>query len=446
MTKAKVRTRIAPSPTGIPHIGTARQSLFDYLLAKKYSGQFILRIEDTDKKRFVPGSIEAMYEISKFLKLIPDESPENPGKLGPYIQSKRLELYKKYAQQLVKKGVAYKDEGAIRIKMPKTGYTVWKDLIQGKISIPNEEVDDKVILKSDGVPTYHLAVVIDDHLMEISHVIRGAEWIVSTPVHLLLYQSLGWTPPIFMHTPLILGPDKAKLGKRHGTKNVLQYRDEGYLSEAINNFLFYLGFSYKDNSDLLTLEEMTKIFDENKINKQNAIFDIQKLNYFNSRWIRHLELKDLTARLTSFIDPAFKEDSVKIKKIIPLIKDRLSKLNEVNNLIDFFFKFSRPSKDQLLEISQTDSDTTHGWFIKIENNLKSLDKFDPDTIHQSLKKAQETSALSPRQAFMSLRLAVTGKTVTPPLFDTIAILGKKETLSRLQKTIAKISPRTVLTA
>jgi len=427
MTKTQVRTRIAPSPTGIPHIGTARQSLFNYLLAKKYQGRFILRIEDTDQKRFVPGSVEAMYKINQFLGLVPDK--------GPYFQTKRLKLYQKYTKQLVEKGMAYKDEGAIRINMPKTGYTVWKDLIQGKISVPNAEVDDKVLLKSNGIPTYHLAVVVDDHLMEITHVIRGAEWIVSTPVHLALYQAFDWQPPIFMHTPLILGPDKRKLGKRHGAKNVLQYRDEGYLPEAINNFLFYLGFSYKDNSDLLTLKEMTKIFNENKLSKHNAIFDIQKLDYFNSRWIKQLETKDLIKKLTPFINSNWQQN---LSEIIPLVKDRLSKLNEINNLIDFFFKFKTPTLDNLLENSQASSKITLSWLNIAKNSLQNIKEFTSNHLHQTLKQDQEMSGLSPRQAFMSLRLATTGKTVTPPLFDCLAILGRKETLSRLQKVISLI--------
>jgi len=428
-----VRTRIAPSPTGIPHIGTARQALFDYLLAKKYQGQFILRIEDTDQKRFVPESVEAIYKIHDFLGLIPDEGPQSGGPYKPYIQTKRLDIYQKYTKQLIEKGVAYEDEGAVRIRMPKTGYTTWKDLVQGKISIPNEEVDDKVLLKSNGIPTYHLAVVIDDHLMKISHVIRGVEWIVSTPVHLALYQAFNWQPPIFMHVPLLLGPDKSKLSKRHGAKNVLEYKDEGYLPEAINNFLFYLGFSYKDNSELLTLKEMAKVFDENKIQKQNAIFDIQKLNYFNSRWIRRLSLEDLTQRLTPFINETFRKDQEKIEKIIPLVKDRLTRLNEVNNLISFFFKFSKPTKDELLKISQASPEITLNWLNTVYNNLKNLESFEKDPIHQLLKQAQELSELSPRQAFMTLRLAVTNETVTPPLFDCLAILGKEETLKRLEK-------------
>jgi glutamyl-tRNA synthetase len=436
MDKTKVRTRIAPSPTGIPHIGTARQSLFDYLLAKRYKGEFILRIEDTDQKRFVPGSVEAMYEISEFLGLIPDESPIKPGKFGPYIQTKRLKLYQKYIKQLINNGDAYEDDGAVRIKMPKSGYTVWKDLIQGKISIPNEEVDDKVLLKSDGIPTYHLAVVVDDHLMNISHIIRGAEWIVSTPVHLKIYESLGWEKPVFMHTPLILGPDKAKLGKRHGAKNVLQYRDEGYLPEAINNFLFYLGFSYQDNSAILTLEEMVKIFDETKLQKQNAIFDIQKLNYFNSKWIKKLDTKDLKKRLIPFINKSWQKDLNKINAILPLVKDRLTKLKEVNNLIDFFFDFKKPTLDGLLDNSQASPKMTLSWLTAVKNILVDLEDFSSDSIHEALKQAQESVDLSPRQAFMSLRLATTGKTITPPLFDCLAILEKKESLTRLEQSIS----------
>lgn len=436
MDKTKVRTRIAPSPTGIPHIGTARQSLFDYLLAKKYKGEFILRVEDTDQKRFVPGSVEAMYEISEFLGLVPDESPLKPGRFGPYIQTERLKLYQKYIKQLIDNGDAYEDDGAVRIKMPKEGYTTWKDLVQGKISIPNEEVDDKVLLKSDGIPTYHLAVVVDDHLMNISHIIRGAEWIVSTPVHLKIYESLGWSPPAFMHVPLLLGSDKSKLSKRHGAKNVLEFRDEGYLPEAINNFLFYLGFSYQDNSAILTLKEMIKIFDETRLQKQNAIFDIQKLNYFNSKWIKKLSSEDLKKRLVPFINKSWQKDQHKLNAILPLVKDRLTKLNEVNNLIDFFFDFKKPTLDGLLDNSQASPKITLTWLNTVKDVLNNLDNFTSDSIHQSLKLAQESADLSPKQAFMSLRLAITGKTITPPLFDCLAILEKKESLIRLEQSIS----------
>ena len=328
MAMATVRTRIAPSPTGIPHIGNTRTALFSYLLAKKNSGQFILRIEDTDQKRLVPESREAIYEIHDFLKLIPDEDPRKGGPSGPYIQTQRLDLYQKYAQELLEKGVAYQKEGAIRIKMPKQGYTSWNDLVQGKISIPNQEVDDKVLLKSNGIPTYHLAVVVDDHLMNISHIIRGVEWIPSTPVHLHLYQALGWQVPIIAHVPLLLGPDKTKLSKRHGAKSVLEYRDDGYLPEAINNFLFYLGNSYQDNSAILTLKQMAQIFDETKLQKQNAIFDIEKLQFFNKQWIKRLTPAELLPRLKPFLPSSWVVKDSLLLQIIPLTQERLTTLKD----------------------------------------------------------------------------------------------------------------------
>src|SRR3989344_7700887 len=319
MNQAIVRTRFAPSPTGVPHIGNTRTALYAFLLAKKYKGQFILRIEDTDQKRTVHGSLEKIYEIQEFLGLVPYE--------GPYIQTERLEIYQKYIKELIAKGVAYEDEGAIRIRMPKEGYATWHDMVQGKISIPNSEVDDKVLMKSDGVPTYHLAAMIDDHLMEISHIIRGVEYIVSTPVNLKIYEALGWKFPEIAHVPLLLGPDRAKLSKRHGAKSVLEYRDEGYLPEAINNFLFYLGFSYQDNSAVLSLDDMVKIFDETKIQKQNAIFDLQKLNHFNKAWIKRLADEDLSERLRPFVK--YETSAKLLLKIIPLIKERIFRLAEL---------------------------------------------------------------------------------------------------------------------
>ncbi len=416
----KVRTRIAPSPTGIPHIGNSRTALFSYLLARKYSGQFILRVEDTDQKRLVPESLQAIYEIMDFLGLIPDEDPRINGPYGPYIQTQRLELYQKYAQELVKKGTAYKDDGAIRIKMPDDGYTSWKDLVQGKISIPNKEVDDKVLLKSNGVPTYHLAVVVDDHLMEISHVIRGVEWIVSTPVHLKIYESLGWDIPIIGHVPLLLGPDKTKLSKRHKAKSVLEYRDEGYLPQAINNFLFYLGFSYKDNSDLLTLEEMAKIFDETKLKKSNAVFDLAKLNYFNTQWIKKLSDENLLTYLRPFVTHHATDDL--LLKIIPLIKERIVTLKNFTTLTNFFFK--RP--DPLPELKEKQN------FIETALPVLKTCDWSKTWIEADLLKAVEKHGYNKGDFFMTLRLAICGGRVTPPLTESMLILGRDEIYARLR--------------
>ncbi|WP_161931728.1 glutamate--tRNA ligase [Candidatus Chazhemtobacterium aquaticus] len=425
---ATVRTRIAPSPTGIPHIGNTRTALFSYLLAKKNSGQFILRIEDTDQKRLVPESLEAIYEIHDFLKLIPDEDPRKGGPSGPYIQTQRLDLYQKYAQELLEKGVAYQKEGAIRIKMPKQGYTSWNDLVQGKISIPNQEVDDKVLLKSNGIPTYHLAVVVDDHLMNISHIIRGVEWISSTPVHLHLYQALGWQVPIIAHVPLLLGPDKTKLSKRHGAKSVLEYRDDGYLPEAINNFLFYLGNSYQDNSAILTLKQMAQIFDETKLQKQNAIFDIEKLQFFNKQWIKRLTPAELLPRLKPFLpSPWVVKDSL-LLQIIPLTQERLTTLKDFPTLTNYFFSspdytsISFTSKQHLIDARAVLSQT----------------EWNKSAIESSLQQLTDTHQYHRGQFFMDLRLAITGQKITPPLTESMLILGQQQILSRLDTVIKLI--------
>lgn len=468
-----VRTRIAPSPTGVPHIGNTRTALFDYLLAKKYGGEFVLRIEDTDRDRYVEGAEEKIYQIQDFLGLKPDESPVIGGPYGPYIQTQRLELYKKYAEQLIEKGAAYycfcteerlielhkdnpyakydrhcrnlsKEEVAqklaagephvIRVKLPETGFTVWKDLVQGKLSLPNNECDDKVLMKTNGIPTYHLAVVVDDHLMKITHALRGVEWMMSTPVHLFLYQVLGWEPPILAHVPLLLGPDKSKLSKRHGAKSVLEYAADGYLPEAINNFLFYLGFSYKDNSDLLTLAEMTGIFDEAKIQKQNAIFDIQKLNYLNGQWIKQLDEDDLFNRLKPFIQSEWLEDIEKIKKIIPLVKERMFTLAEFKDLASYFFSSPVVNLDEVLKQSEHSEAETKKWFDIAIEVIDKTEDFTSENLHHLLGEAQQKIGFSPRQAFMSLRLAYSGRSFTPPLFDCFVISGKNETISRLKKT------------
>ncbi len=428
MAMATVRTRIAPSPTGIPHIGNTRTALFSYLLAKKNSGQFILRIEDTDQKRLVPESLEAIYEIHDFLKLIPDEDPRKGGPSGPYIQTQRLDLYQKYAQELLKKGVAYQKEGAIRIKMPKQGYTSWNDLVQGKISIPNQEVDDKVLLKSNGIPTYHLAVVVDDHLMNISHIIRGVEWISSTPVHLHLYQALGWQVPIIAHVPLLLGPDKTKLSKRHGAKSVLEYRDDGYLPEAINNFLFYLGNSYQDNSAILTLKQMAQIFDETKLQKQNAIFDIEKLQFFNKQWIKRLTPAELLPRLKPFLPSSWVVKDSLLLQIIPLTQERLTTLKDFPTLTNYFFSspdytsISFTSKQHLIDARAVLSQT----------------EWNKSAIESSLQQLTDTHQYHRGQFFMDLRLAITGQKITPPLTESMLILGQQQILSRLDTVIKLI--------
>lgn len=471
MADTHVRTRIAPSPTGVPHIGNTRTALFDYLLAKKYGGEFILRIEDTDQERLVPEAVEKIYQIHDFLGMKPDEDPVVGGPFGPYVQTERLSLYQKYAQELINIGAAYYcfcseerladlhkdnpfakydrhcrnlsleevkkrlDSGAsyvIRVKLPETGFTTWHDLVQGKLSLPNSECDDKVLMKTNGIPTYHLAVVVDDYLMKISHVLRGVEWMMSTPVHLFLYEALGWEPPIIAHVPLLLGPDKSKLAKRHGAKSVLEYASDGYLPEAINNFLFYLGFSYKDNSDLLTLAEMTQIFDEKKIQRQNAIFDIQKLNYLNSQWIKKMDSEELFNRLKSFVPEAWLLEKEKMISIINITKERLFTLKDFSEAAEYFFTTPNVEKQLILDQSTHTEEETKNWFAKAIDLVETSSDYTADNLHQIFAAAQQDSGFSPREAFMSLRVAISGRTVTPPLFDCFVILGKEETVKRLR--------------
>ena len=475
MTPTHVRTRIAPSPTGVPHIGNTRTALFDYLLAKKYDGEFVLRIEDTDQERLIPEAVDKIYQIFDFLGMKRDEDPTIGGPYGPYVQTERLDIYQKYAQELINIGAAYYcfcseerlkdlhennqfakydrhcrnlspeeikaklDSGApfvIRVKMPEDGFSVWHDLVQGKLSLPNVECDDKVLMKTNGIPTYHLAVIVDDYLMKISHVLRGVEWMMSTPVHLFLLESLGWEPPILAHVPLLLGPDKSKLSKRHGAKSVLEYAADGYLPEAINNFLFYLGFSYKDNHDLLTLDDMIQVFDEKKIQKQNAIFDIQKLNYLNSQWIKKLDSEDLFNRLKTFIPEEWQAEKAKVISIIDIVKERMFTLKDFLPSAEYFFATPEVDKQLVLEQSAHTEEETIKWFQTAVSLIENSRNYTSENLHEEFAVAQKDSGLMPREAFMSLRVAISGRTVSPPLFDCFVILGKEETKKRLLSVFA----------
>lgn len=302
-----VRVRFAPSPTGIPHIGNTRTAFFNYLFAKHEKGEFILRIEDTDQKRIVEHSEEAIFKILEWLGIKHD---------GEVVhQSDRLDLYKKYIQELLDKKIAHEKDGAIWVKVPEDRKFEWIDEVgQKRISFVGKDVDEFVILKSDGYPTYHLANIVDDHLMEITHVIRGEEWISSTPKHLYLYESFGWTAPKFAHLPVILGPDKTKLSKRHGAKSVLDYGSEGYLQESLLNFMALLGWNPGGDKEQFSMDELTKLFKLEDINTANPVFDIKKLEWLNGVWIR--SIADLDKRLLDFYS--------KDKEVLKLLKSSKS--------------------------------------------------------------------------------------------------------------------------
>ena len=463
-----VRVRFAPSPTGVPHIGNTRTALFDWLLARQSGGQFIVRVEDTDRKRYQPESLEKILAILEFLGLTWDEGPKVGGPHQPYFQSQRLGRYQEVAQKLVDKGAAYycfcssdrldnlrRDQRAagqipkydrhclslseveiekrrktethvIRLKMPDNQDFVWTDLVQGEISINSQDSDDQVLLKSDGFPTYHLAVVVDDHDMKISHIVRGVEWISSTPKHLFLYQSLGWPVPEIMHLPLILGPDKTKLSKRHGVKSILDYKDEGYLKEALINFMVYLGWSYQDNSQLLSLEDLVKAFDYKKIQKQNAVFDIKKLDWFNGQYIRMKSDKELTKLIKPFAPKGTKENL--LIKVVPLVRDRLTKLSDFKDLAGFFFKAPKVTEDLLKENVKGDYKI---YLKKAAGTLQSIEDWQEEEITQKLMNLIQENDWKTGVFFMALRIAIAGSRYTPPINESMEVLGKGKTLERI---------------
>ena len=435
-----VRVRLAPSPTGSPHIGTAWQALFDYCFAKKNEGKFILRLEDTDQARLVPESEKEIYETLNWLGFEYDEGPNKGGDFGPYKQSQRLDLYKKYSQELLAKDLAYEDEGAVRFKINKIGQTTYHDLVGSEhssrggkdITIENSTQEDFVIIKSDGFPTYNFANVIDDHLMEISHVIRGNEYISSMPKYLQLYQSLGWEAPLFAHLPLLLGQDRSKLSKRHGAKSVLELKKEGFLKEAIINFLAHLGWSNPQGKEIFSLEEMIKVFDFKDFNHSSAFFDITKLEWLNGEYIRGESDAELEKRLDEYLvdHPA----KGKLAPIIPLVKERIKKLSDFVPLTDFFFEkpeyerevFDKLKIEKLNEI-----------LVQTLEKLEGLPKpWETEKFEETFRKLAEEQSISVSQMFQLIRVAISGQLVTPPLFESIKILGEDEVLKRFKEVLS----------
>ncbi len=441
-----VRVRIAPSPTGSPHIGTAWQALFNFIFAKKHQGKFILRIEDTDRARYIPESEQEIFETFKWLGFDFDEGPNEGGSFSPYRQSERVKVYKKHADLLLKNGTAYQDEGAVRFKTEKSGQTVWHDLVGdeqssrgGKdISFPNNTQEDFVILKSDGYPTYNFANVVDDHLMEISHVIRGNEFISSTPKHLMLYKSFDWTPPQFAHMPVLVGADRAKLSKRHGAKSALEFKKEGYLKEAILNFLALLGWTHPEGKEIFDMDELISLFDFKDFNASSAYFDIKKLEWMNGEYIRRMSDEQLTNELKEYlVDHPAKE---KIAPLVPLVKDRIKKLSDFVPLTEFMFEKPEYDKAQFekLKITRPSSGgkNQNDVLEKILEKLKAMEKpWKTDVFEQTFRKLADETGISASKMFQLIRVAVSGQLVTPPLFDCIKILGEEEVIKRVEESL-----------
>ena len=481
-----IRVRFAPSPTGDPHVGNLRTALFNWLFARRYGGKFVLRVEDTDQERYVEGVLDAILESLRWLGLDWDEGPEVGGPYGPYFQSERLELYHKAGRQLIDADDAYhcyctrerleevrRDRlrqklaggydrhcrdlslaerqeyeagGAVpvvRFKMPLEGDTTLEDLIRGEVTWQNRLLDDFIVLKSDGYPTYHLANVVDDHAMAISHVMRAEEWLSSTPRHLQLYAALGYAPPLFAHLPMILGPDRAKLSKRHGATSLLEYKGQGYLPEAMANFMALLGWSLDDKTDVMSRDLLIESFSLERIGKAGAIFDLEKLLWMNGHYIRELGREELAARMLPFIevDPADAEgiDRGYLARIVPLVQERLKTLDEAADRTRYFFQEELDyDPTELVQKGMGPEGTVSALEHSLDVLVK-LEKFDASALEEALRPAASQLDLSGRQLFGTLRVAVTGSSAAPPLFETMAALGRERCLKRIESAASRLA-------
>lgn len=463
-----VRTRIAPSPTGEDlHIGNLHTALINWAFAKKHDGQFIIRIEDTDRERYVKGSEEKILQTLKDYGLFYDEGPDVGGESGPYRQSERLETYQIYAKELIDKKAAYycfctkdrlqklrekqlkekkvprydkyclnnvknpeqkveNDERyVIRLNIPPKKEIIFTDIVRGEIKFLSDNIDDQILIKSDGYPTYHLAVVVDDHLMSVTHVIRGEDWISSTPKHILLYEAFGWEKPQFAHTPLLRNVDKSKMSKRKDPAWASWYLKQGYLPRAVLNYLALMGWSHPKQKEFFDMEEFIKVFDLKDMQAVGPIFDLTKLEWLNGEHIRNLDSEDLTQRIINFIGESYDQEIV--KKTIPLIRERIKKLTDYVPLCEFFFQ--QPQK------YQADLRSHKRLLRAIYDSLNKIKEWKTNIIGETLQKCAQEEKVKNSEFFMLLRVAITGKKISPPLNESMEILGKKECLVRLEKII-----------
>ena len=475
-----VRLRFAPSPTGYPHLGNIRTALFNWLFARHHSGKFILRIEDTDMTRKVEGAVEVILDSLKWLGLDWDE--------GPYFQSQRLSIYNEIARKLLEEDNAYlcycsperlskmrqeqarqkqppkydrlcrdltQDERmqlqakgmnpVVRFKTPLKGETTFCDLIHGTVTFKHDVLDDFVLLKSDGYPTYHLASVADDHLMAISHVLRADEWLSSAPRHVLLYQALDWQAPQFAHLPMILGPDRAKLSKRHGATTITEYQGQGYLPEAMVNFLALLGWSFDDKTELLSQEELMKHFSLERVGKTAAVFNKDKLEWMNGVYLRKLNLGEFVQQAMPFLDRNLPESVERplnldyVSHVLFLVQERAKTLAEVPPLTSFFFLDELQYDIGLLLSKEVDAKSATKAITTTLQVLEEITAWDATTLEDILRPLAAELGLGTGKFFGLLRVAVTGRVAAPPLFQTMAVLGEEKCLKRLNMAKQQLS-------
>lgn len=471
-----VRVRIAPSPTGDPHVGTAYMALFNLIFARHHKGTFILRIEDTDRTRSRPEYEQSIYDALHWCDINWDEGPDVGGKYGPYRQSERFDIYREYANKLLESGKAYKcfctaeeldemrelssklgnskqgydrrcrnlsadeirereaagKQSVLRLKVPLTGECVYEDAIKGRITVPWADVDDQVLLKSDGFPTYHLANVVDDYLMAISHVIRGDEWMSSTPKHICLYEAFGWKPPVFMHMPLLLGKDGKKLSKRKNPTSIFFYRDSGYLPEAFKNFLTLMGYSMTGDREIYNFDEIVKEFDAKRIGVSGAIFDVQKLDWINQQYIiKNIPQDKLWDRIKEW---TFNDEFM--QKLIPLCHTRIKTFGDFIDVADFFFINNLRYTPELFAVKDHTPEQAcyilQGMIWHMDDN----EDWKGSGVNAASRAVAEIFGVNHKKVVMPLLFAsLMGKSQGLPMFDSADLLGKDRIRARLLKSI-----------
>jgi glutamyl-tRNA synthetase len=413
-----VRVRFAPSPTGFLHIGGVRTALFNWLYARHEGGEFRLRIENTDTSREVAEATEQIEESLRWLGLDWDGDPT--------FQLDRMEQAREAARRLVAEGKAYDDEGAIRIRMPDEGTTAWNDLIRGRIEFPNEKLEDLVLVRADGRPTYNFASPLEDALDEISHVLRGDDHISNTPKQIRVLEAIGAEPPQYGHVANVFGEDGRKLSKRHGAVSVAEFREAGYLPEALVNYLALLGWSYDDRTTIMSREELVERFTLDRVSTSPATFDYGKLEWMNGVYLRELAPDEFADRLVAYLrETGFEGDEERIRAAAPLVQEKISTLGEFARFAGFLFRAVEPDPALL--------DGSAPILGAASEELARVDPFEREPIEQALRALAEREGLKPREAFQPIRLAVTGSKVSPGLFESIELLGREETLARLER-------------
>ena len=479
------RVRFAPSPTGYLHVGGLRTALYNYLFAKKNNGTFVLRIEDTDRNRYVEGAVENLIKALKWAGLMFDEGPEVGGDYGPYMQSQRLDIYKKYSEELVAKGKAYycfctperlqtlreeqekqklpqakydknclhlsKEEveknlaagipRVVRLNVEPNHTIKFDDIIREHVEFESNNVDDQVLIKSDNYPTYHLANVVDDHLMKITHVIRGEEWLSSTPKHVLLYDAFGWERPIFAHLPLLLNPDRSKLSKRQGDVAVEDYRDKGFFKEALINFVALLGWNAGDDKEFYYLDELIESFSLERVNKAGAVFDLQKLNWLNAEHLRKKSSAELLSDLkieiqkSKYSHKSFSDDYLLF--VIEAMRERVSFVKEFIDNCTYFYE--APTDYEQKAVEKNWKPETPEQLKKLNSEFSNLSNPAKEDFEHALAQVSEELNIGKGKLIHPLRLAVSGQSTGPGMFDLLFILGKDEVVKRIKTAISKLS-------